>query len=373
VPAPSPRFYLPQLDGLRFIAFLLVFIHNAPSISSSKLWAAVHDYGWIGVDLFFCLSGFLITKLLVTEREQTGRINIRNFYIRRILRIWPLYFFYIILILLLPDYYLRPNTNNEALQVAGLVTFSFNVVYIYLFPFALTFFIHLWTISFEEQFYLVAPWLIHKLKAVSSKKTKETLYIIFLLGIALRVIFIYFQFKHPVIYTLPFTRFEALLGGVAIGLGLFDTVFHKIQSWLLFLLGATFNALVFILPNIYEINWDLMLSYFFVGVGMSLVVFSITRKDNQLLKRLLSNLFLTYLGKISYGLYVFHIISIRLAFQLFEAIQNTEGRSLEELNTLVFIAGLIITVVLSAASYQFIEKPFLKLKEKFGVVQSHPI
>src|SRR5262245_16629502 len=71
----NSRFYYPELDGLRFIAFLLVFIHNAPSVSSSKTWTLLHDYGWIGVDLFFCLSGFLITRLLVTEYQHNGTIH----------------------------------------------------------------------------------------------------------------------------------------------------------------------------------------------------------------------------------------------------------------------------------------------------------
>ncbi|MCI0553562.1 MAG: acyltransferase [Anaerolineae bacterium] len=369
----KPHFYYPELDGLRFIAFMLVFVHNAPPISTSKLWTALHEYGWVGVDLFFCLSGFLITKLLVMEYQENGDIIIQRFYFRRILRIWPLYFFYIIFILLFPNLFPRNYTEFEFLQIAGLITFTFNFVYIYLFPFATAFFIHLWTISFEEQFYLFAPWLIRKFKMISQKGMVGALLTIFLLGTALRALFIFFQIKHPAIYTLPFTRFESIFGGVAIGLGLFDTAFRKIQSWWLFLLGIAVNAMVFILPNTYEISWNLMLSYLFVGTGMSLIVFSVTQQESQLLKKLLSNPFLDYLGKISYGLYIFHIISIMLAFRFYASSLHTRSRGLAETNSLVFFTGLIITIILSTILYQVIEKPFLKLKEKFEIIQSHPI
>jgi peptidoglycan/LPS O-acetylase OafA/YrhL len=97
------RFYQPELDGLRFYAFLAVFVYHTlpqqPAFYRSlhlplpSLWAAVASSGASGVDLFFTLSAFLITALLLRERQQTGGISLRLFYIRRILRIWPLYFF----------------------------------------------------------------------------------------------------------------------------------------------------------------------------------------------------------------------------------------------------------------------------------------
>jgi len=366
------RFYYPELDGLRFIAFLLVFIHNAPYIESSKGWALLHDYGWIGVDLFFCLSAFLITKLLDIEHEREGKINIASFYMRRILRIWPLYFFYIILIILFPVL-LQRNNNYEFMQIAGLATFTFNFVYAYLFPIVITLFIHLWTISFEEQFYLVIPWSIRGITRVVPKTRMGILTIIFLLASAIRAIFIYLQFKHPAIYILPFARFEALLGGMAIGLGLFDNLFHNIKSWILFLLGVALNSAIFALPKIYEINWYLMLSYLFVGAGMSLILFSVTRKESSLLRNLLSNPPTVYLGKISYGLYVFHLISIRLANQIYDKILSTNHTGLADRTVLVFITGLMITIIISILSYNLIEKPFLRLKEKFSLVKSHPL
>src|SRR3954463_14084740 len=102
--APAPirsAFYRPELDALRFFAFFAVFVHHTLPHDPTK-YAAQHLPGFLavvagagafGVDLFFLLSAYLITSLLLRERRQTGKIAVRAFYLRRILRIWPLYFF----------------------------------------------------------------------------------------------------------------------------------------------------------------------------------------------------------------------------------------------------------------------------------------
>ena len=98
--ASSGRFYVPQLDGLRFIAFLLVFAHHGQRLSnllsSGSIGRSVLDFlerrGWFGVDLFLVLSAFLITSLLLIEYDRHRNISLRGFYMRRILRIWPLYY-----------------------------------------------------------------------------------------------------------------------------------------------------------------------------------------------------------------------------------------------------------------------------------------
>src|ERR1700677_4866620 len=87
--------YWPELDGLRALAFLLVFLSHCPPCASGPFLSVVNNYcawGWVGVDLFFVLSGFLITYLLIKEKFSFGSISIVNFYKRRALRIWPLYF-----------------------------------------------------------------------------------------------------------------------------------------------------------------------------------------------------------------------------------------------------------------------------------------
>ena len=87
---------MPELDGLRFIAFFLVFLHHLPFpksiLAESRLLSSVHTFGWVGVDIFLVLSAYLLTCLALAEVSRTGGFDVRRFYIRRIARIWPLYF-----------------------------------------------------------------------------------------------------------------------------------------------------------------------------------------------------------------------------------------------------------------------------------------
>jgi peptidoglycan/LPS O-acetylase OafA/YrhL len=367
----KPRFYHPELDGLRFIAFLLVFIHNANPILQGTFLEKFSEYSWFGVDLFFCLSGFLITKLLVTEREQTGEINIRNFYMRRILRIWPLYFVYIIIglfFILLTDGWNSVIPNH----FVGLATFTYNVVYLLLTYKVFVVYFHLWTISYEEQFYAVIPWVIRKISLRRLKVIWLYLCGFFIMGSLIRAIFIYFNVKHPAVYMLPITHFEAILGGIAIGLGLFDGLLVNVKGWILLLAGLGLNALIFALPNTYEIGWNLILTYPLVGAGMTLTVLGVTKSDNSIINKLLKSELQVYLGKISYGLYIFHLLGLSLVIRVTQGIlgNNISG---ETNQAVYFFASLLITILLSIASYHFLEKPFLKLKEPFSSITSRPI
>ncbi|MEW6030443.1 MAG: acyltransferase family protein [Chloroflexota bacterium] len=368
---PRAHFYHPELDGLRFIAFLLVFVHNSPYLESNKIWKALSEYGWIGVDLFFCLSAFLITKLLVAEFKQEGKVNVRNFYLRRILRIWPLYFTYIVIVL----FFTIQNQDGADLfaHLAGLISFTSNWVYIFLFPYLITVFVHLWTIAYEEQFYLVIPWVLNTALKGSQQSRWVFLAVLFALGNLIRAGLIFYQVKHPAIYMLPFTRFEAILGGFAIGLGLFDRLFNRIRNWVLLVVGILLNGLVFLLPNTYNIGWNLMPTYFFIGIGMTLMTFSAVQGREWLFTKILKNRLIIYLGKISYGLYVFHIISIMLSLQLVTNLLRIGPQQPVSYHLLVSAISLILTILLSTISYHWLERPFLRIKERISVVYSRPV
>ena len=165
------RFYQPELDGLRFYAFLGVFVcHTLPSSGRLSIagcicrcrgcGAAIAKSGAAGVDLFFALSAFLITVLLLRERQQTGGISLRLFYLRRILRIWPLYFVVIAVAVVLA------HTVAEQIlpwyYVAGYLLFVGNWVHA-VFGHPQSICSPLWTVSIEEQFYLVWPLLMKML------------------------------------------------------------------------------------------------------------------------------------------------------------------------------------------------------------------
>jgi peptidoglycan/LPS O-acetylase OafA/YrhL len=136
-PSGARRFYNPALDGLRFFAFLGVFTLHAlsrtvpisPAGSQWSAWeTAGRDVGMLGVDLFFVLSSYLITKLLLIEKDRTGTVDIRSFYVRRILRIWPLYFGFLIFMLVSQ---LVGTSHPNGLEWFGYACFFANWVAVY--------------------------------------------------------------------------------------------------------------------------------------------------------------------------------------------------------------------------------------------------
>jgi len=364
----SPLFYYPYLDGLRFVAFLAVFIHHSPVLAPSPFWRTLHQYGWMGVDLFLCLSAFLFTKLLFMEYQTLDNIQIKEFYIRRILRIWPLYYFFTSIMLIVSLERLGGWSPILAQRTIGIATFTDNILsaihskYTPLFASA-----HLWTISYEEQFYAVIPLFLRKLFKMAWSTKVFVIAALFFVGSLMRVSLIYFNIPHPAIWVLPFTHFESILGGIIVGLGLFDEYFNKIPSWPLFFGGIISFILVSQLPDVYIIDWELMLTYPLVGVGMSTVLYSFTKKQDWAVKRALQNKFIAYLGKISYGLYVYHLLGLSKWNIL------TFGLHFSPKPLLVFCSGLIITIVTSIISYELLEKPFLRLKKRFTTIQTRPI
>src|SRR6478609_6198079 len=165
-PARAERFYRPELDALRFFAFLGVFIfHAAPRTMDfynaagyphwlSSLLISVFGAGAYGVDLFFALSAYLITNLLLRERAATGALDLRGFYMRRILRIWPLYLAFVAFAAVFAA--LVPGQHLPMKYVVGYSLLAGNWVYVF-YGLPASFAVPLWTVSIEEQFYLAWP------------------------------------------------------------------------------------------------------------------------------------------------------------------------------------------------------------------------
>ena len=363
--------YYPELDSLRFFAFLMVLVHHSPYMKSITAWKTLSRYGWMGVDLFLCLSAFLFARLLYVEYQEKGNINIGYFYLRRALRIWPLYFIFFAAMLTLSIYIDGWNTYMLKRSI-GMLTFTDNIfTAVFSYNVVIWFSDHLWTISYEEQFYLIIPWVLRKLYQIKKSTATMILGGAMLIGMLIRWIFIYNQIDHPDIWVLPITHFESIFGGLMIGLGLFDKFLKKIPSWLLLIGGVLALYAVTLLPNVDKIQWKLMLTYPLIGIGTSLVLFAIMQGNVWLISKLLKIKFLGYLGKISYGLYVYHLACLWLAFKITNAFVSPE-RLLVYPATAILL-GLVITIVVSMTSYQFLEKPFLRLKEKFTFIRSRPV
>ena len=365
--------YYPELDSLRFLAFLAVFIHHSPPLTKVPYWQYLYQYGWLGVDLFLCLSAFLFTRLLFSEHQATGKINIWNFYVRRSLRIWPLYFMFFGLIFA----YSLATSNWEtgySIRMLGVLTFTDNIFSAFwgsYNPFIAS--AHLWTISYEEQFYAVIPWTLRKLFQAGRAAQLRFLAIVFVVGQLLRVALIASGVHYLAFWVLPITHFESILGGLLIGLGLLDEPLKKIPNALVLLAGLLSLASVCSLPNIYTEGWHLPLSYTLTGLGMTLIIHAVLNQKQTFVRRAFQNKVFTYLGKISYGLYVYSALGLLLGAQVAIKWLHVPKNAAFYYPLAVMLASLLITILISILSYQLVEKNFLRLKKRFTVIESRPI
>jgi len=254
----------------------------------------------------------------------------------------------------------------------GMLTFTDNIFAAFFnYNFALWFSDHLWTISYEEQFYGIIPWVLRKFYQMKKASITSVLAAVMLLGMLIRAMLIYKQVEHPAVWVLPFTHFESIFGGLIVGLGLFDQYLKKIHPWILFPGGIFALYLVTLLPNLDELKWSLMATYPLIGIGTSLILFAVMQGNLWPLSYLFKTKILGYLGKISYGLYVYHLVCIWLAYQITNALVPPDRLLVYPLT--VLLLGLLITVLISMLSYQFVERPFLRLKERFTFIKSRPV
>lgn len=362
----SERIYFPELDGLRFFAFLLVFIHHHILFSKIPSLSFLHTNGWIGVDLFFALSAFLFTKLLIAEFNKTKTISFKKFYMRRIFRIWPIYFLFIGFSVALYSFNYGSDWTNIGIRIIGFFTFSDNIMTAIYGYNPMPYVSHLWTITYEEQFYIFIPLIILLLVQSSSKKKIIFLTSIFILFNGIRIAMIANKVPHPAIWVLPITHFESIILGIVIGFGGLDFLQKKVKPLMIGLIGIFFFFLLCLLPNLTTISYWLILTYSFVGISTSLVLFSVL--NNNYLKNIFSKELLIFLGKRSYGLYMYHFLGNGVAAWITEKVTIVPSSFFTS-----FIYSLAFTVSVSIISYKFIETPFLKLKKKFEVIISRPI
>lgn len=229
--------------------------------------------------MFFALSAFLFTKLLVTEYQKTQTINLKKFYIRRIFRIWPLYFLFISLSLALYIWLGGHFSNDVRLRVIGLFAFSDNImaaIHGYnIFPYSA----HLWTIAYEEQFYILIPILILYLVR-KSFKIKLIFFITVLVSFnIIRLIMITNNVNHPAIWVLPVTHFESTVLGMVIGFGMLDLFANKMNSMITGLIGIFCFLLLCLLPNVDIISYALVISYSLVGLSTTMILISVMKSD----------------------------------------------------------------------------------------------
>lgn len=362
------RFYRPELDCLRFFAFFAVYIcHTLPGDAASyavrhvpvgKLFVAVKWASSCGVDLFFLLSAYLITELLLREVRQFGKLDLRSFYIRRILRIWPLYFLGILIGVLLP---LVDSKQRFPLPYALAFVFMFGNLMVSLkgvFPSA---FVALWSVSFEEQFYLLWPAVIKKTRgngllwACAVLLAIATVSRVILLGRAISMD------AELTIWTNTLTRLDPLALGIATAVLLHGK--RRTLNWAIRLALIAAGLALWLVAGWYYSCLTLTFMLFgYPAIALGAWLIFMAALGSALAPR-----WLRYLGKISYGLYVFHGLALYSAGHLIGGIHT--------IRTFVvhWWLSLALTVAMAAISYRYFESPFLRLKDHFARVKSRPV
>ncbi len=363
----SKRFYLPELDTLRFFAFLAVFLRHSladanevtkswgiPHLISSLITATV-EAGMFGVDLFFLLSSFLITSLLLREQERCGRIDVKGFWIRRALRIWPLYFVFVAVAGFLLPLFFHFVAPPEPGHVVGLLTFTQNWAIAFSDAGRGSPTLVLWSVSMEEQFYLIWP-VVLLLAGVRRLRAIAIGMIVF--AFFARIVAIYAGASAFMLWCATPFRLEPIAVGALIALNRDRIPNFGNQTRLgMLCLGAA-------IPVICMLKWSgsLWINAAIMPlatIACALVLLSVIGADF----RLFTFKPLIYLGTISYGLYVFHQLAISFSPRL--AIPGLPfGRT---------ISAFLLTVALAALSYRFLETPFLRMKDRFAHIQSRPV
>jgi peptidoglycan/LPS O-acetylase OafA/YrhL len=331
-------FYRPELDVLRFGAFLLVFLHHAlphsatdygiPKFFASML-AGIARSGALGVDLFFTLSAYLITDLLLRERRIRGAIDIRAFYIRRVLRIWPLYYF--ALLILVPGMSFLAAEHMPWTYFASFAMFGGNwACAAWGYPpssFAL-----LWSVSIEEQFYLTWPWLIR----FGADRLRLIAYGMLSIATVTRITLVIREVQHPGVWCNTLARLDPIAGGALLACFLKGTTPQYSPRTRLLWIGIGAALLLGSGAVAGNEGWPVLITYPLAAIASISIIFGI------LGARMHAG---SYLGKISYGLYVFHAAAIHIVPSP--------------------ILALPLTVAIAALSYRYLESPFLRLKHRF--------
>jgi peptidoglycan/LPS O-acetylase OafA/YrhL len=388
LPEPAERFYLPELDALRFFAFFAVFIHHLPGLPGFwEQYGALGSLGLtgaFGVDLFFTLSGYLITRLLLRERDQTGDINLKAFYARRTLRIWPLYYFSLAFAFLLswipvsiasaPPFMGDPFAPIRPVSYFFLATFLFNFNFencVFTNPYM--FMAHLWSISVEEQFYLVWPWFARYVP-----RRRIVVIPIVMIAVACMTRTITFPLNlNAQAWNNTFTRLDPIAVGILIALAprLNPRPALRLALVLVGFVSWDFAAYYCGLP--FQVSpLKISLGYPAVALGSGAFVLA-TLGAKSLRPSSAMARCLIYLGKISYGLYVYNMIATYTA-RLF--LYRGAFGMLVPAGHPPWTAGLVyillafgLNVGLAAVSYRLLEAPFLRLKERFTRIPSRAV
>lgn len=367
-PAPAP-FYRPELDLLRLGAFALVFVHHWLPIEGE--WYAAHGVGahlagalaggaralGRGVDVFFVLSAYLITELLLRERERFGRVDVRAFWVRRALRIWPLYWAFLVaaFVVVLPALgeRVRPVHAIAFALFAGNWSTAFvgypNLV---IAP--------LWSVGVEEQFYIAWPLLAAR---VGRRGFLRLCVGLAVAATLVRALLAARGVAQPGVWTNTCARLDLFAAGGLLALWLRGRVPALSAAARGGLIAGALAALFVVGVWGPQDGWGTLWSYLLAACASVALVVAVLGVRVAERGRVVAEAL--RFGRISYGLYVFHMLMLQLAIRL------VPGESASGLLARGAIA-LPLTLGAGLLSYRFLERPFLRYKDAFARVRSRP-
>nr|WP_235044489.1 acyltransferase family protein [Staphylococcus massiliensis] len=347
--------YMPGLDGLRAIAVLGIIIYHL-----NKQWLTG---GFLGVDTFFVISGYLITSLLLNEYNKNGTIDLKRFWIKRIKRLFPAVFFMIGVVLVYTLFF-EPdsivNFKNDAIASIFYVTnwwFIFDNVS-YFDQFEMKPFMHLWSLAIEEQFYIFFPivllFLLKKVKKLN--KIFTILFILSLVSLVLMIIIFSITDNSSRVYFGTDTRLQTLLLGVLLSFiwPPFNLRQHPPKRVVMFIDILGFISLALLILCFFFITdktgWIYNGGFYLISL-MTLFLIAACAHPASKLAKLMGNKVFVYIGKRSYSLYLWHFPVITLLHNHFVKGQYP---------WYVYLLDILIMLALTEFSYNFIEKPIRK-------------
>jgi hypothetical protein len=361
--------YLKSLDGIRGIAVLLVIMIHSHLCS----------FGWVGVQMFFVLSGFLITRILVSDSCQNLKGYLLRFYWRRGLRIWPVYFGFLTVCII--AYFLIKIPESTPTAWPWLVTFTYNFGR-FLPGFAdSNYYGHFWTLCVEEQFYLVWPFAVFFLSPIALRRVVIAMVVAgpvvrFVSGFCLGAWLETPAQIAKAVHSLPTSHLDAFAFGA-----LLTMLPTKLGEWLKWRAMKVFFAMLavtviaglthaFILktnglePAWLALGYGGMADYFqytwtYTLLNATSAALIFCALQPTILQRWLTWPWLLHIGKISYGLYVFHLPLMHISHSIWPASYHSPQGLTR------FASYFLVALALSTLSYRIFEKRFLGLKDSF--------
>lgn len=380
---PNSRVYFPNLNSMRFLAAVMVIIHHVemakhwfglPNIYTNSFVGGV--FGKLAIISFFVLSGFLITYLLLEEHRRTATISIKNFYWRRILRIWPVYYLVVILSLFVFPRFSFLDIPGLSEHMGDAFTFK-SILYLTFLPnLGYTLYEHIpyasqtWSVGVEEQFYLLWPLLV--LFAIRGKKVLHTLIAVISVYLVVKTAVVFNYSSDPTntaaenmwLFWDHFAIDCMAIGGVGAYL-----LFYRKERILNILYNRYLQAILYVVLLVITVK-GLSVPWFTNELYAVLFMIAIINLASN--KRNILNLeykWLNYLGKTTYGMYMYHNLVLVVVLKLFIIYDVLNVSSLTG-GIIYHTVSLGITIIVSALSYEYFEKPFLGIKERFAKVKS---